>query len=158
MRIHLTLNGEETALEAKRYEFLTEVIRRHGLIGTKRGCESGDCGACAVLLDGVEVPSCIVLAAQADGHQVDTIEGVGTFDAPHPIQEAFVDCTAIQCGYCTPGMVMATKALLEKTPEPTERDAREVLAGHLCRCTGYTKPIKAVLLAAERCKNAGGAQ
>ena len=156
MKVELTLNGERVSLEAEPWEFLTEVLRRHGLIGTKRGCENGDCGACAVLLDGEEAPSCIVLAAQAHGHAVETIESVGSFERPHPIQEAFVDCTAVQCGYCTPGMVMATKALLAREPRPCERDAREVMAGHLCRCTGYVKPIQAVLKAADTCRASAG--
>lgn len=147
MKIELTLNGEPTTLEAEPHEFLLEAIRRTGLTGTKRGCESGDCGACAVIVDGDEVPSCIVLAAQAGGHSVTTIEGIGTFMKPHPIQLAFVDATAVQCGYCTPGMVVATKACLDKR-EPgsclNEAEARELLAGHVCRCTGYTKPIQAV--------------
>ncbi|MCA8922369.1 MAG: (2Fe-2S)-binding protein [Planctomycetes bacterium] len=156
MRSELEVNGARVAWEHEPHEFLTEVLRREGLKGTKRGCESGDCGACAVLLDGEEVPSCLVLAAQAHGHAVETIEGVGSFEAPHPIQEAFLDATAIQCGYCTPGMVLATKALLAETPNPTEADARACLAGHLCRCTGYVKPIQAVLSAAQRCQ--AGAQ
>ena len=150
MKISLTVNGRSVTWACEPHEFLTEVLRREGLIGTKRGCEQGDCGACAVLLDGVEVPSCIVLAAQADGHEVLTIEGLGSFDAPHPIQRAFVDETAIQCGYCTPGMVIATKALLDENPTPEVGDVRETLAGHVCRCTGYVKPIKAVLSAAEK--------
>ncbi|MCW8139928.1 MAG: (2Fe-2S)-binding protein [Planctomycetota bacterium] len=152
MKVRLTLNGEPATLGCAPWEFLTEALRRHGLIGTKRGCETGDCGACSVLLDGEEVASCILLAAQADGHAVTTVEGLGGFERPHPIQEAFVDATAVQCGYCTPGMVIATQALLAQNPAPTERDARECLAGHLCRCTGYVKPIAAVLQAAERCR------
>ncbi len=149
MKITLTLNGEPTELTAEPHEFLLEVLRRHGLIGTKRGCEEGDCGACSVLLDGEEAPSCIVLAAQADGHEVTTIEGLGSFREPHPIQEAFVDATAIQCGFCTPGMVIATKALLDRTPSPSDQEAREALAGHPCRCTGYTKPLRAVQAVAQ---------
>ncbi|RMG10867.1 MAG: (2Fe-2S)-binding protein [Planctomycetota bacterium] len=151
MNVELTLNGEAVSWESEPHEFLTELLRRHGLIGTKRGCESGDCGACAVLLDGEEVPSCLVLAAQAHGHEVTTIEGLGSWERPHPIQEAFVDGTAVQCGYCTPGMVIAAKAYLDrKGGGPlSEREARELLAGHVCRCTGYVKPIAAVLRAAE---------
>lgn len=150
MKIEMKVNGESVAWECEPHEFLTEVLRREGLIGTKRGCESGDCGACAVLVDGIEVPSCITLAAQAAGHEVTTIEGLGTFDAPHPIQREFVDATAIQCGFCTPGMVIATKALLDTTPDPTVQEVRETLAGHVCRCTGYVKPIQAVLAAARK--------
>ena len=148
MKIELKVNGEPTVLEAAPHEFLTEALRRAGLVGTKRGCETGDCGACSVLLDGEEVPSCILLAAQAAGHEVTTIEGLGDFRKPHPIQLAFVDNTAVQCGYCTPGMVIATKACLDKKAVGeglTEVEAREALAAHVCRCTGYTKPIKAVM-------------
>ena len=155
MRIDLTLNGDPTTLDAEPHEFLTEVIRDAGLIGTKRGCESGDCGACSVIMDGLEVPRCLVLAVQASGHSVTTIEGIGTFRNPHPIQQAFVDCTAIQCGYCTPGMVVATKACADaKGCGLTSDEARELLAGHVCRCTGYTKPIKAVVSATAACAGA----
>ena len=150
MRFEAAINGAPVAWEIRPDEFLIEVLRRHGLIGTKRGCETGSCGACAVLLDGQTVDSCILLAAQASGHAITTIEGVARGGRPHPIQEAFVDATAVQCGYCTPGMVLATKALLDDYPAPTESDARAALAGHLCRCTGYTKPIAAVLDAAAR--------
>ncbi len=149
MKIELKVNGDAVSWRCEPHEFLTEVLRRHGLRGTKRGCESGDCGACAVLLDGREVPSCIVLAAQAAGHELTTIEALGDFERPHPIQEAFVESTAIQCGYCTPGMVIATEELLRRTPTPTEAQVRTRLAGHVCRCTGHIKPIEAVLRAAE---------
>lgn len=156
MRFEATVNGKAVSWEIAPHDFLTEVLRREGLIGTKRGCESGDCGACSVLLDGREVNSCILLAAQAGGHDIVTIEGLGTFDAPHPVQEAFVDAGAIQCGFCSPGMIIATKALLDETPHPTEADARGALAGHLCRCTGYVKPLDAIQLAAERLAATGG--
>ncbi len=148
MKIELEVNGARACWECEPHEMLTEVLRRNGLLGVKRGCESGDCGACSVLLDGEEVPSCLVLAAQASGHAITTIEGVGDFDDPHAIQLAFVDATAVQCGYCTPGMVIATKALLEERPSPSEREVRECLAGHPCRCTGHKKPVEAVLAAA----------
>ncbi|MCC6528396.1 MAG: (2Fe-2S)-binding protein [Polyangiaceae bacterium] len=154
MKIELKLNGKDVAWDCAPHEFLTEALRRHGLLGTKRGCESGDCGACSVLLDGEEVPSCLVLAAQAAGHEVTTIEGLGDFAGPHPLQKAFVDHTAIQCGFCTPGMVIAAKALLDVEPRPSEHAVRECLAGHPCRCTGYVKPIQAVLAVAAT--NAGG--
>ena len=149
MKIEFELNGSAVVWECAPHQFLTEVLREHGLLGTKRGCESGDCGACTVLIDGVEVPSCIILAAQASGHRITTIEGLGSFDAPHRLQEAFADNTAIQCGFCTPGMILAAKALLDRNPHPSEREVRECLAAHPCRCTGYVKPIKAVLVAAE---------
>lgn len=149
MRIELEVNGALAAWDCEPHEMLTEVLRRNGLPGVKRGCETGDCGACSVLLDGEEVPSCILLAAQASGHRVTTIEGLGDFTRPHPIQLAFVDSTAVQCGYCTPGMVIATKALLDERPDPSEHEVRECLAGHPCRCTGYKKPVEAVLAAAQ---------
>jgi aerobic-type carbon monoxide dehydrogenase small subunit (CoxS/CutS family) len=149
MKIELEINGARATLTCEPHEMLTEVLRRHGLTGVKRGCETGDCGACSILLDDEEVPSCLMLAAQADGHRITTIEGIGDFASPHPIQLAFVDATAVQCGFCTPGMVVATKALLAEKPEPTNKDVRECLAGHPCRCTGHKKPIEAVLAAAE---------
>jgi aerobic-type carbon monoxide dehydrogenase small subunit (CoxS/CutS family) len=148
MRIEMKINGQPVAWECEPHELLVDALRRHGLIGTKRGDCGGDCGACSVLMDGDEVPSCLLLAAQASGHEITTIEGIGDFEKPHPIQLAFVAETAVQCGYCTPGMVVATKALLDKNPHPCERDAREALAGHVCRCTGMVKPIQAVLAAA----------
>ncbi|MAE70470.1 MAG: (2Fe-2S)-binding protein [Gemmatimonadetes bacterium] len=148
MKIELRVNDRDVSWDCEPHEFLTEVLRRNGLTGTKRGCESGDCGACAVMLDGREAPSCIVLAAQAAGHEITTIESIGSFEAPHAIQEAFVDRTAIQCGYCTPGMVIAAKALIDRNPAPSEREVRRHLAGHVCRCTGHVKPVAAVLEAA----------
>jgi len=150
MRFEATLNGRPVSWEIAPHAFLTEVLRAHGYVGTKRGCETGDCGACAVLLDGLEVNSCVLLAAQASGHALTTIEGLGTMDHPHPAQDAFVDAGAIQCGFCTPGMVMATVALCGDNASPTADDARAALGGHLCRCTGYVKPIEAVLDAAAR--------
>ncbi len=148
MKVELSVNGKPVCWQCPPGEFLTEALRRHGLIGTKRGCQSGDCGACTVLLDGEQVPSCIILAAQAAGHEVQTIEALGSFDAPHPIQQAFVDHTAIQCGFCTPGMILAAKALIDRDADPSEQQVRQALAGHPCRCTGYVKPIEAVLAAA----------
>jgi len=150
MKIELSVNSERVTYDCEPYEFLTEVLRREGLIGTKRGCETGECGACAVLLDGVEVPSCLMLAAQAAGHEVTTIEGLGDHDAPHPLQTSFVEKTAIQCGYCTPGMIIAAKSLLDQNASPSEGQVREALAAHVCRCTGYVKPIEAVLAVAEK--------
>ena len=146
--LEATVNGVAVSWAFEPWEFLVEVLRRNALIGTKRGCEGGDCGACAVLMDGREVNACIVLAAQASGHDILTIEGVAIDGRPDPIQEAFVVTGAVQCGFCTPGMVIATRALLAETPAPTDADARQALAGHLCRCTGYVKPIAAVLEAA----------
>ena len=151
IRFQAAINGATVDWEVEPHEFLTEVLRRHGLIGTKRGCESGHCGACAVLIDGREVNSCILLAAQASGHEIITVEGVkGEAGRPHPIQEAFVDSGAVQCGFCTPGMVIGTKALLDENSAPSVNDAQKMLAGHLCRCTGYVKCVDAVLDSANR--------
>ena len=156
--ITLQLNGSEKQFSVDEEETLLEVIRnRAGLTGTKRGCDSGECGACTVLLDGRPVNSCCVLAVQADGCQVETIEGLGQKSAPHPLQEAFRDAGAIQCGFCTPGMVLTAKALLDKNPDPSREEIREALSGNLCRCTGYAKIEEAVLLGAERLKTAGQA-
>ncbi len=155
MMFEATVNGKAVRWHLRPEEFLTELLRRQGLIGTKRGCESGDCGACTVLLDGQEVNSCILLAAQASGHEIVTIEGLTADGGTSDVQQAYVDAGAVQCGFCTPGMVVATQALLETNDEPTRQDAAEVLAGHLCRCTGYVKPMDAVLLAAERRRTAG---
>ena len=150
MNFEATINGRSVSWEIQPHEFLTEVLRRHGLIGTKRGCDSGDCGACTVLLDGLEVNSCTILAAQACGHQILTIEGLAREDGPHPVQQAYVEAGAVQCGFCTPGMILASHALLEENAKPSEDDARAALAGHLCRCTGYVKPIEAIIDAARR--------
>lgn len=145
-----TVNGRAVRWHLRQGEFLTELLRRQELIGTKRGCESGECGACTVLLNGRETNSCILLAAQANGHDIVTIEGLAEQGKASDVQQAYVDAGAVQCGFCTPGMVVATHALLEEQPAPDEADARAALAGHLCRCTGYIKPIDAILLAARR--------
>ena len=151
MMFEATINGEPVRWHITPSEFLTEALRRHGLIGTKRGCETGDCGTCSVLLDGREVNSCILLAAQASGHEILTIEGVARGREPHPVQEAFVDKGAVQCGFCTPGMIMSAKAFIDRTlelpEEPTRPDVRQALSGNLCRCTGYQKIVDAVLSA-----------
>ena len=150
MLITLTLNGESRNFEARPDESLLRVLRRNGLFGVKHGCESGECGACAVLLDGRPVASCLVPAAQAHGHSVATIESIGKRANLHPIQQAFAETGAIQCGYCTPAMVLAARALLDVNGSPTEDEVREALSGVLCRCTGYVKPVQAVMLAAAR--------
>jgi putative selenate reductase molybdopterin-binding subunit len=116
----------------------------------KHGCETGECGACTVLVDGLPVASCLTLALRAEGHQVETVESIGTPDALHPLQAAFVETGAIQCGFCTPAMELSARALLDAIPEPTEAEVRDALAGCLCRCTGYLKPVQAVLRAAGR--------
>ncbi len=128
---------------------LLEALRDLGYTDVKSGCEKGDCGACAVLLDGVAVNSCLVLAWQAEGAEIVTNSGLGTIERPHPIQEAFADTGAVQCGFCTSGMIVATKALLDRNPDPTEDEIREALSGNLCRCTGYGQIVEAVHVAAE---------
>jgi carbon-monoxide dehydrogenase small subunit len=130
---------------------LLDFLRDHlGLVGTKCGCGIGECGACTVLLDGMPVNSCLTLAAQCDGRAVRTIEGLSTGRILHPVQEAFLDADAVHCGFCTPGMVMSTVALLERVPDPTDDEIRTALSGNLCRCTGYHQIFEAVRLAAKR--------
>ena len=129
---------------------LADYLRNYKLLtGTKKGCGCGECGACTVLLNGKPVYSCILLAVQADGMEIETIEGLSDGDTLHPVQEAFLDAGAVQCGYCTPGLIMTTKALLEENPHPEEQEIKEALAGNLCRCTGYKQIVEAVQLAAE---------
>jgi len=150
VRIDVTVNGERAEADVWEGESLLYALReRFGLPGSKNACEQGECGSCSVLLDGELVCACLVLAAQADGHEVVTVEGMGAGDI-HPVQQAFVDAGAVQCGFCTPGLVVATAALLEQTPDPSEHEIREALSGNLCRCTGYTKIFDAVRLAAKR--------
>ena len=153
MQIQFTLNGQIKRLDCAPNETLLAALRRAGYWSVKHGCEDGACGACTVLLDGKPVASCVMLAAQADGHFVVTLESLATTNELHPIQQAFIETGAIQCGYCTPAMILATKALLEECPNPTEAQARDALSGVLCRCTGYEKPVQAMLRAAERLKN-----
>ncbi len=149
-RIALAVNGETHDLEVPAKRLLLDVLRDDlGLTGARRGCEDGFCGACTVLLDGKAVHSCSVLAVRAAGHHILTIEGLARNGKLHPIQEAFVQHGAIQCGYCTPGMILAAKALLDTNPHPTEQDVRWGLTGNLCRCTGYVKIIEAVLAASQ---------
>lgn len=151
VKVNFTLNGEAVSCEVDATEVLVDTIRnRFYLTGTKKACGTGDCGACTVLLDGNAVRSCILLTAMVDGHAVTTIEGAGSMEAPHPVQQAFVDAGAVQCGFCTPGMVLTSIALLNKNPNPTEEEIRVALSGNLCRCTGYQKIVEAVQLAAAR--------
>ena len=151
MRISLTVNGELLETEAWPGESLLYVLReRLGLPGSKNACEQGECGSCSVLLDGVLVCACLVLGAQAEGHEVVTVEGLAADGELHPVQEAFVKAGAVQCGFCTPGLVMAAADLLRRSPDPAEDEIREALSGNLCRCTGYQKIFEAVRLAAER--------
>ena len=149
MKISVTVNGEPRETEIWPGESLLYALReRLGLPGSKNACEQGECGSCSVLLDGELVCACLVLAAQADGHEVVTVEGLGADGRLHRVQEAFVETGAVQCGFCTPGLVVATAALLEATPEPSDDEIREALSGNLCRCTGYAKIFDAVRAAA----------
>jgi carbon-monoxide dehydrogenase small subunit len=145
MRLRFTLNGEPVEILAAADKTLLKVLREDmRIMGTKEGCEEGECGACTVLLDGKPVNACLVPAVQLEGRDVLTIEGLSDGVRLHKIQQAFVDAGAIQCGYCTPGMVMSTLALLSENPKPNEGEIREAISGNLCRCTGYQKIIEAV--------------
>ena len=149
MRIELTVNGEQRETEVWEGESLLFALReRLGLPGSKNACEQGECGSCSVLLDGTLVCACLVLAAQADGHDVVTVEGLAEDGKLHRVQEAFVEAGAVQCGFCTPGLVVATADLLRRAPDPSDDEIREALSGNLCRCTGYAKIFDAVRLAA----------
>ena len=157
MQLTLKVNGESRHWTIAPGDLLLDVLRREGYYGVKRGCESGECGACTVLVDGTPINSCLMFAAQAEGRSILTIEGVAQGDVLDPIQEAFIDAGAVQCGYCTPGMVLNTKALLSRRPDPNEQEVRNMLAGNLCRCTGYLKPVEAVLSAARATRKSAGA-
>jgi carbon-monoxide dehydrogenase small subunit len=149
MRIALTVNGAAREADVWPGESLLYALReRLGLPGSKNACEQGECGSCSVLLDGTLVCACLVLAAQADGHEVVTVEGLADGDSLHLVQEAFVEAGAVQCGFCTPGLVVATADLLRHTPDPSEDEIREALSGNVCRCTGYAKIFDAVRIAA----------
>jgi carbon-monoxide dehydrogenase small subunit len=149
--VRLRVNGVTHDLDVEPRLLLVDALRdRLGLTGTHVGCDTSNCGACTVHLDGRAVKSCTVLAVQADGAEITTIEGLGSPDDLHPVQEAFWEHHALQCGYCTPGMIMAAADLLERTPDPTEAEVRRALEGNLCRCTGYHNIVKAVLSAAEQ--------
>ncbi|QIN83913.1 2Fe-2S iron-sulfur cluster binding domain-containing protein [Rubrobacter tropicus] len=152
MRLRLRVNGEaREAEDVWEGESLLYVLReRLELPGSKNACEQGECGSCSVYLDGSLVCSCLVLAGQAEGREVVTVEGISEGDGLHPVQEAFVEAGAVQCGFCTPGFVVATHDLLRRVPEPGDAEVREALAGNLCRCTGYEKILAAVRLAARR--------
>jgi aerobic carbon-monoxide dehydrogenase small subunit len=148
----LTVNGEERELDGiwGGESLLYALRERLGLPGSKNACEQGECGSCSVYLDGVLVCACLVLAAQAEGRDVVTVEGLADGDDMHAIQQAFVDAGAVQCGFCTPGLIVASHDLLRRDPQPAEAEIREALAGNVCRCTGYAKIVDAVQLAAER--------
>jgi len=153
-KIHLTLNGKKVSIEAPAHRLLLDLLRDElELTGTKEGCGTGDCGACTVILNGKPVNSCLVLSGELDGADVVTIEGLQTEKGLDPVQRAFIQAASVQCGYCTPGMIMMAKALLDENPSPTEEEIRFALAGNLCRCTGYTKIIQAVRMAAEELRS-----
>tara|TARA_R110002074_G_scaffold30760_1_gene86745 strand:+ start:747 stop:1226 length:480 start_codon:yes stop_codon:yes gene_type:complete len=146
IHVKTTINGDKTEFLCAADETLLDVLRdRLDLTGSKEGCSSGDCGACSITLDGRLVCSCLMLGAEAEGCEIETIEGMANGEILHPLQQAFLDHAALQCGICTPGFLVAAKALLEKNPDPTEEETRYWLAGNLCRCTGYDKIIRAVL-------------
>ncbi|HUK94350.1 MAG TPA: (2Fe-2S)-binding protein [Gaiellaceae bacterium] len=151
MKVSLTVNGERREADVWEGESLLFALREGlGLPGSKNACEQGECGSCSVLLDGALVCSCLVLAAQAEGHDVVTVEGFAEDGRLHPVQEAFAEAGAVQCGFCTPGLIVATADLLARNPAPGDDEIREALAGNLCRCTGYAKIFDAVRLAAAR--------
>jgi carbon-monoxide dehydrogenase small subunit len=153
-QVKLTVNGKLYELKIQPWKTLLELIREDlGLTGTKEGCGLGECGACTVIMDGRTTNSCLVLAAEADGKQITTIEGLADGDRLHPVQQAFVDHGGLQCGFCTPGMIMSAKALLDENQTPSDEEIRKGISGNLCRCTGYTKIIESIKAAAE---NAGG--
>jgi carbon-monoxide dehydrogenase small subunit len=154
LHIETIINGEPAEFLCDPHETLVSALRNGaGLTGTKEGCSTGDCGACSVLVEGRLMPSCLMLAAEVEGRSVTTIEGVARGDALHPLQRKFLEHAALQCGVCTPGFIVAAKALLDKNPNPTEEQSRFWLAGNLCRCTGYDKIVRAVLDAAAEMRN-----
>ncbi len=155
MQVMLTINGEAKRLSITPGDLLLDVLRRECYFGVKRGCETGECGACTVLVNGKPVNSCLMFAAQAEGTEILTIEGVAPDGNLDPLQTAFLDHGAVQCGYCTPGMILSAKALLAERPDPTDAEVREALAGNFCRCTGYLKPVEAVLAAAQAYRQEG---
>lgn len=153
MKISIKINGEPKEFDVTPNTLLLNLVRDDmDLTGTKYGCGIGECGACTVHMDGLAVLACMILAVDADGHEVETIEGLSDGSELHPIQQSYLDEGAVQCGFCTPGFIMTTKALLEETPAPSEQEIREYLKGNLCRCTGYVNIVKAVQTTAEQMK------
>jgi len=153
--ITLKINGETYEVSVKPSETLLEVLRdKLGLTGAKEGCDTGKCGACTVLIEGKAIRSCLTLAIAARDKEITTIEGVADGEELHPIQQAFVEHGALQCGFCTPGMIMISKALLEQNPDPTEKEIREALVGNICRCTGYVKIVEAIQASAKEMRRA----
>jgi len=144
--LHLVVNNEQVEVTVEPTVLLLDLLRDDlGLVGAKQGCGTGDCGACTVLLDGRPVPSCLVLAVDADGSNILTIEGLSQNGRLHPLQQAFIDHWAVQCGFCSPGMILSAVALLNRYPSPTEADVRKAIAGNLCRCTGYAQIVEAIM-------------
>lgn len=157
VHIKTRINGEEVEFLCEPRQTLLEVLREGlGLTGTKEGCSNGNCGACSVILDGVMVNSCLMLAVEVQGKSVTTIEGIATLQGLHPLQEEFLRQGAVQCGFCTPGMILAAKSLLDHNPRPSESEIRYWLSGNLCRCTGYDKIVRAVQAAAKRMASVEG--
>jgi carbon-monoxide dehydrogenase small subunit len=158
-RVHARINGEQVEFLCEPHQSLLECLRDVlGLTGTKQGCNDGNCGACSVLFDGQLVNSCLVLGVEIEGQEVTTVEGLADWRGLHPLQRAFIEHDAIQCGYCTPGFLIAAKALLDREPDPSEEQVRTWLAGNLCRCTGYDKIVQAVRSAATRLAEQGQEQ
>lgn len=149
MDIEFTLNGEQESFDVEKSDLLLDVLRRNGYTGSKRGCDTGACGFCTVIIDGEPQNSCVTPVTKVEGSEVETIEGLGSQDDLHPVQQAFVNRTSLQCGFCIPGMIMSAKSLLEENPNPTKQEVREGLEDNLCRCTGYKKIVEAVLDASE---------
>ena len=148
--VHLTVNGSAVARDVDNHTLLVDLLRTQlALTGTHVGCDTSQCGCCTVLVDAAAIKSCTMLAVQADGRAVTTVEGLGSADALHPIQQAFIDCHGLQCGFCTPGMIMATAGLLAQVPDPTDDQIVEALDGNMCRCTGYVNIVAAVRRAAQ---------
>jgi carbon-monoxide dehydrogenase small subunit len=150
-QVKITINGQTASVQVEARARLLDFLREEmDLTGTKEGCGNGECGACTVLVDGIPVCSCLYLAVQANGKSITTIEGLAQDEELHPLQRAFLDHGAVQCGYCTPGLLMSAKACLDRNPHPSEDDVRLAIAGNICRCTGYTKVVEAILSVANR--------
>lgn len=150
-RVRFRVNGQDAELDVDPMATLLDVLREQlGLTGTKNGCDAGDCGACTVIMDGKAILSCLTPVLQAAGKEIVTIEGLAQEGKLHPLQEAFIECGAVQCGFCTPGMLLSAKALLDQNPSPTREEVKVTISGNLCRCTGYKKIINAIMLASKR--------
>jgi len=155
-KVQFIINGEQVEVDVEPRRTLLQVIRDDlGLTGTKEACDSGECGSCTVLVDGIPVYSCLILAVEAEGKNILTVEGLMEDEKLHPLQEAFRDYGAVQCGFCTPGMLLTAKAFLEGNPRPTEEEVRAAIAGNICRCTGYVKIVEAIQAAAENVRKEG---